>query len=369
MRLMMAIATLALCLAGAARSAAAQPPATTRQMVLERNEAGRYAWKLVRVAVPAVGDHEVLVHMRAVSLQRGDIEIVDALSAASATGRDHTGQIVCSDGAGDVVAIGKLVRGVRVGSRVTSLYFSDYLDEPLSAEKQAKGHGYTVNGVLGDYVVLEDTGIAPMVAGLTFEEAATLPTAALTAWMATAGGGLVRRDDVALIQGTGGISTFALQFSAASGARVIVTSSSDEKLRRARALGARDGINYKDTPAWSDRVMALTGGRGADLVVDIGGKATLGQSMKSLAYGGTISLVGGLSGYGADVAADDLIHKAARAQGIYAGSRADYLRMSAFIKKHRIHPAIERTYPLDRYEEALKDLAAGNFVGKLVIRL
>lgn len=241
--LMTAIATLALCLAGAARSGTAQPPATTRQMVLDRTEAGRYAWKLVRVAVPAIGDHEVLVHMRAVSLQHGDIEIVDALSAASATGRDHTGQIVCSDGAGDVVAIGKLVRGVRVGSRVTSLYFSDYLDEPLSAEKQAKGHGYTANGVLGDYVVLE------------------------------------------------------------------------------------------------------------------------------VAYGGTISLVGGLSGYGADLAADDLIHKAARAQGIYAGSRADYLRMSEFIKKHRIHPAIERTYTLDQYEEALKDLAAGNFVGKLVIRL
>ena len=351
------------------QAAAMTIPATTRQVVLAKGDDGRYLWSLVRVPVPSVGDHQVLVHVRAVGLQRGDLELLDKLSAGSAKARDRAGQIVCSDAAGDVVAAGKLVKSVRVGSRVTSLYFGDYLDEPLSPEKQSQGHGYDVNGVLGDYILLEDTGIAPMPAYLTYEEAATLPTAALTAWMATVGGNSVHRDDAVLIQGTGGISMFALQFSAAAGARVIVTSSSDDKLHRALTLGAQYGINYKTTPAWGDRVLELTGGRGADLVVDVGGKATLEPSVKGLAYGGTIALVGGLGGYGANIPTTDLILKAARAQGVYAGSRADFLRMTAFLAKHRIHPIVERTYPLESYETALKDLAAGNFMGKLVIAM
>ena len=344
-------------------------PATTRQMVLAKGDDGHYLWSLVQAPIPPVGDHQVLVHVRAVALQHGDLELLDMLSAESNKERDRVGQIVCSDAAGDVVAVGKLVKSVRVGSRVTSLYFSDYLDEPLSAEKQSQGHGYQVNGVLGDYILLEDTGIAPMPTYLTFEEAATLPTAALTAWMATVGGANVHRGDTVVIQGTGGISVFALQFSAAVGARVIVTSSSDDKLRRAIALGAHDGINYKTTPRWGDRVLELTGGRGADLVVDVGGKATLEWSVKGLAYGGTIALVGGLGGYGANIPASDLIRKVARAEGVYAGSRADFMRMTDFLTKHRIHPVIERTYTLESYEAALKDLGAGNFMGKLVITM
>lgn len=352
-----------------AQAATVTIPATTRQVVLAKDDSGHYAWSLVRASVPSVGDHQVLVHVRAVGLQRGDLELLDSLSAGSAKTPDRAGQIVCSDAAGDVVAAGKLVKSVRLGSRVTSLYFSDYLDEPLSPEKQSKGHGYDIDGVLGDYILLEDTGIAPMPAYLTYEEAATLPTAALTAWMATVGGAGVHRNDTVLIQGTGGISMFALQFAAAVGARVIVTSSSDDKLHRALTFGAREGINYKTTPGWGDRVLELTGGRGADLVVDVGGKATLESSVKSLAYGGTIALVGGLGGYGANIPTTDLIRRAARAQGVYAGSRADYLRMTAFLVKHQIHPVIERTYTLENYESALKDLAGGNFMGKLVIAL
>jgi NADPH:quinone reductase-like Zn-dependent oxidoreductase len=258
---------------------------------------------------------------------------------------------------------------VRTGARVTSLYFADYLDGPLSPEKQSQGHGYGINGVLGDYILLEDTGIAPMPAGMSYEEAATLPTAALTAWMATVGGNNVSRGGTVLVEGTGGIASFALQISSAFGAGVIVTSSSDEKLERARALGARDGINYKNVAAWGDRVLELTGGRGADLVIDIGGKATIEQSLKSLAYGGTVALVGGLGGYGAEIPTVELIRKVARAQGVYAGSRADYLRMTKFFESHRLHPLVERTYTLENYPAALKDLAAGNFMGKLVISL
>jgi NADPH:quinone reductase-like Zn-dependent oxidoreductase len=171
------------------------------------------------------------------------------------------------------------------------------------------------------------------------------------------------------VQGTGGVSTFALQFAAAAGARVIVTSSSDEKLGKAKALGARDGINYKTEPAWSERVMQLTQGHGADLVVDVGGKSTLDQSVKSLADSGTLAIVGGLSGYDGNISAYGLLMRAATAQGIFVGSRADYLRMLAFMKTHRLHPLIERVYQLDEYEAALKQMADGQFTGKIVLKL
>ena len=360
------------CIAGLGATALAATtsiPTTTRQVVLAKDTDGRYGWSLVRVAVPAVGDHQVLLHVHAVALQHGELELLDSLNKATDKERDRTGQIVCSDAAGQVVAIGEHVTSVRRGARVTSLYFADYLDGPLTPAKQSQGHGYGINGVLGDYILLEDTGIAPMPAAMSYEEAATLPTAALTAWMATVGGNNVARAGTVLVEGTGGIALFALQISSAFGARVIVTSSSDEKLERARSLGAHDGINYKNIPAWGDRVLELTGGHGADLVIDIGGKSTIEQSVKSLAYGGTLALVGGLGGYGAELSTGELIRKVARAQGVYAGSRADYLRMTEFFATHRLHPLVDRTYTLENYAAALKDLAAGNFMGKLVIRL
>lgn len=362
------LATGLACLSVTALAANTPIPSTTRQVVVAKDADGRYGWSLVQAAVPSVGAHQVLLHVHAVALQHGELELLESLNKGSDK-HDRTGQIVCSDAAGDVVATGKQVTSVRIGARVTSLYFADYLDGPLSAEKQAQGHGYGINGVLGDYILIEDTGIAPMPAGMSYEEAATLPTSALTAWMATVGGNNVPHGGTVVVEGTGGISSFALQISNAVGARVIITSSSDEKLARARTLGAKDGINYKSVPAWGDRVLELTGGRGADLVIDIGGKATIEQSLKSLAYGGTVALVGGLGGYLAELPTVELIRKVARAQGVYAGSRADYLRMTKFYESHQLHPLVERTYTLDEYPAALKDLAAGNFMGKLVIRL
>jgi NADPH:quinone reductase-like Zn-dependent oxidoreductase len=338
-------------------------PRSSRRIVLGKAEQG-YRWKLTEAPVPQVGARQVLVRVRAVALNRGDLEML-----ASDGRRDSTGLVVASDAAGDVVAIGKDVSGFSPGQRVTSLYFRNWVDGPPTDQKLAGAHGASIDGVLGDYVVLDDTAIAPAPQGLSYEEAATLPTAGLTAWMATAGQHQLGSSDVVLVQGTGGVSVFALQFAAASGARVIVTSSSDEKLRRARELGARDGINYKATPAWSARVIELTGGRGADLVVDVGGKETLEQSAKSLAYRGTLSIVGGLSGYGGSIPALDLLVKTARAQGIYVGSRADYLRMGEFIVRHKLRPAIDRTFTLDQYEQALQYMQSGNFVGKVVLRL
>jgi NADPH:quinone reductase-like Zn-dependent oxidoreductase len=356
---------LLIALATTAVAAEPQLPATTRKVVLEKIEAGAYRWKLIPDApVPKPSEHQVLVHVRAVSLNRGDLEILDPDPRS-----DISGRIVASDGAGDIVAVGARVKGIRVGERVTSTYFRNWTDGPPDREKMSQSLGGGVDGVLGDYIALEETSVVAIPAGLTYEEASTLPTAGLTGWMAVTGHRDLKKSDVVLVQGTGGVSTFALQFAAAAGARVIVTSSSDEKLRRARELGASDGINYRTTPAWSASVLELTANHGADVVVDVGGKSTLEESVKSLAFWGQISIVGGLTGYDGQLPAARLLGKSARAQGIFVGSRADFGRMNAFIVKHRLHPAIERVVPLEQYADALKQMESGNFVGKIVLRL
>jgi NADPH:quinone reductase-like Zn-dependent oxidoreductase len=305
-----------------------------------------------------------LVRVHAVGLNRGELSLLEPASDA-----DHTGQVPGSDAAGEVIAVGKRVQGVRKGERVTNTYFKNWTDGPFSHEREADVPGWTADGVLADYIVLESTDIVPIPGDLTYEEAATLPTAGVTAWNAVAGHRELRPAEVVLVQGTGGVSTFALQFAVAAGAHVIVTSSSDDKLERAKSLGARDGINYKSQPAWAERVLQLTQGHGADLVVDVGGKSTLEQSVKSLADGGTLAVVGGLSGYDGSISAWGLLMKAANAQAVFVGSRADYLRMLAFMKVHRVHPLIDRVYPLDEYEVALESMSAGQFTGKIVLKL
>jgi NADPH:quinone reductase-like Zn-dependent oxidoreductase len=362
--LLASLAALGACLGLATMAAGPSIPATTRKVVLAKTEAGGYGWKLTTAPVPAVGDHQVLVHVRAVSLNRGDLEQFEPNQ-----GPDISGLLVGSDAAGDVVAVGAKVSGVRKGARVTSTYFRNWPDGPPNRERLRDSLGAGVDGVLGDYIVLEDTSVVPIAAGLSYEEAATLPTAGLTGWMATLGHRELQKGDVVVVQGTGGVSIFAAQFASAAGARVIVTSSSDDKLRKAREIGAQDGINYKTTPAWSARVLELTSGHGADVIVDVGGKDTLEESTRSVAFGGQISIVGGLTGYGGQFRASSLIGKTARAQGIFVGSRADFLRMNTFIARHRLHPVVDRVVPLEQYADALKQMESGNFVGKIVLRL
>jgi NADPH:quinone reductase-like Zn-dependent oxidoreductase len=338
-------------------------PATTRQVVLEKTDAG-YRWKIIEAVIPTIGDHQVLVHVRAVALNRGDLDMLDDDPKT-----DHTGKIPASDAAGEVMAVGKLVKGFSKGQRVTNTYFLNWVDGPFSDKRLEQAHGWTANGVLAEYLVLDDTSVAPMAKGLSFEEASTLPTAGLTAWNAINAHQQVDQDSVVLVQGTGGLSTFALQFAVAKGARVIVTSSSDDKLQRSKSLGARDGINYKTEPDWSQRALALTNGHGADLVVDVGGKSTLDQSVKSLADAGTVAIIGGLTGYGGSISAWGLLKKSARAQSVFVGSRADLMRMNRFIEQHRLHPVIDRVYPLEEFDIALQHLRSGQFVGKIVLRL
>jgi NADPH:quinone reductase-like Zn-dependent oxidoreductase len=343
----------------------AMPLSAARKVVLEKaGEGGGYRWKIIDVAMPSIGDDEVLVRVHAVGLNRGDLDGLEPDSE-----RDRTGHVPGSDAAGEVVAVGKRVKMIRKGARVTNTYFKGWSGGPFASEYLNKGRGWTADGVLGEYLVLAESDVVPIPDGLTYEEAATLPTAALTAWNAVAGYRDIHSGDVVLVQGTGGVSTFATQFAAALGARVIVTSSSDEKLARAKTLGAHDGINYKREPLWSERVLQLTNGHGADLIVDVGGKDTLDQSVKSLADAGSLSIVGGLSGYDGNVSAWGLLKRSARAQGVFVGSRADYLRMNELIAKKKLHPVIDRVLPLEQFDEALKALQSGSFVGKIVLTL
>jgi NADPH:quinone reductase-like Zn-dependent oxidoreductase len=356
-------ALVALTLLADAASSASPLPETARKVVLEKAETG-YRWKLIDAPVQRPGARQVLVRVRAVGLNRGDWEMLARNNGNGAL----VGRIPGSDAAGDIVAVGKDVKGFRPGMRVTSLYFRNWTDGTASKEVIDAAHGVDVDGVVGEYIVLEDTAIVQAPKSLSHQEAATLPTAGLTAWNATAGKNELR-DRIVLVQGTGGVSIFALQFATAAKARVIVTSSSDDKLVRARKLGARDGVNYRTYPKWSEEVMKLTGGHGADLVVDVGGKDSLEQSVKSLAYGGMLSIVGGLSGYDGAVSSLGLLNKTASARGVYVGSRVDYQRMSAFIDEHQLHPVIDKVFPLDQFEAALRYLRDGNPIGRVVLTL
>jgi NADPH:quinone reductase-like Zn-dependent oxidoreductase len=348
---------------GGAVGAADNAPQATRRIVFERADKA-YRLKLTQGPVAGLGDHQVLVHMRAVALNRGDWEVL-----ATDPGVDINGRIAGSDGAGDVVAVGPAVRGFHRGDRVTSLYFRNWTDGPPDGRKLSDVIGLNTDGVFGDLVVLDDTAVATMPATLTYTEAATLPTAWLTAWSALTSGRKLRPGDVVLVQGTGGVSAAAIQLGAAMGARVVVTSSSDAKFAQARALGARDAINYRTTPEWSKQVRDITGQHGADLVVDVGGARTLEQSVRSLAYQGGIAIVGGLTGYDGAVPAAPLLEKVATAYGVFVGSRADYYRMSRFIITHRIHPAVDRVYRLEEFAAAVAQLKSGDFVGKIVLQL
>lgn len=341
--------------------AAAKPlPAAIRSLGLTETADG-YRWALTRVSMPAVGEHQVLVHVRAISLNHDDLPPRRRIPNVNLTGVR-----IGSDAAGDIVAIGKAVTAFHVGERVTNTYFRNWTD---GTPARAQIHRAKVPGVAADYVALDDTAVIAMPDGYSYEEAATLPTAGVTAWVATAGRNQMGHGKVVLIEGTGGVSTFALQFAAATGARVILTSSSDEKLRRTLNIAAHESINYRSVPMWSQRVLDLTGGRGADLVVDVGGKSTLPQAVHCLAPGGTLSIVGGLTGYDGEIPASSLLGNVAKAQGVFVGSRSDFGKMIAFIRTHRLHPVIDHAFPFEEYEQAMSLLQSDRFVGKIVLQL
>ena len=274
--------------------------------------------------------------------------------------------IPLSDGAGEVVEVGPGVSRVKPGDRVMGIFMQTWLaGEPRQAHA-ASALGGAIDGMLAEQVVLHEDGLVHVPDYLSYEEAATLPCAAVTAWQGLMTQGGMQAGDTILVLGTGGVSIFALQFAAISGAKTIITSSSDAKLEQARKLGAAECINYKAMPDWDKRVLELTDGVGVDHVVEVGGVGTLEKSLQAVRIGGTVSLIGVLTGSGTmDPMA--ILRKSIRMQGIYVGSRAMFEAMNRAMSLHEVRPVIDRAFPFEESREALAYMESAAHFGKIVV--
>jgi NADPH:quinone reductase-like Zn-dependent oxidoreductase len=311
---------------------------------------------------PQCGPNDVLIKVKAVSLNFRDLAV-----ARGGYGKGTKQNVIpCSDGAGEVVAVGSGVTRVAIGDRVAGIFMQAWLAGEPSEAKAQSAMGGAIDGMLAEYVVLNQDGVVRFPDHLTYEEAATLPCAAVTAWNALAVSGRVRAGETVLTQGTGGVSIFALQFSKLLGARVIGTSSSDEKLARAAALGLNEGINYKTNPDWEKPVRQLTG-IGVDHIVEVGGAGTLEKSMKAVRYGGAISLIGVLTGGTGEVNPRLILMKNIRVQGIYVGSREMFESMNRAISLHKLRPVVDRVFPFADAPAAYRHMENGAHFGKIVI--
>jgi len=308
---------------------------------------------------------QVLIRLRAASLNYRDLFVLKRGYGAS-TGTLPL--IPVSDGVGDVVALGEGVTRVALGDRVCPMFFPDWIGGAPRAAHLAAILGGPCDGTMADLMAIDARSVARVPEHLSDEEAATLPCAALTAWRALVSEGGVKAGDTVLVQGTGGVSLFALQFATLLGARVIVTSSSDAKLERAQALGAHGLINYRKTPEWGVAAREMAGGEGVDHIVEVGGERTLGQSLRAVRVGGTLSLIGVLSGGKMDVRLGPIVTRAVRLQGVTVGSREDFEAMARAIAQHRLQPVVDRVFPLDELRPALDYLASGAQFGKICIR-
>lgn len=326
----------------------------------------RFGLEALRVAErpePQPGPGQVRVRVRAVSLNYRDLLVV----TGQYNPKMPLPRVPCSDGAGEVEAVGDGVTCVRPGDRVAGIFMPAWIAGELDETKARSALGGAVDGLLAEQVILPAEGLVPIPAHLSFEEAATLPCAAVTAWNGLIEGGL-RPGETVLLLGTGGVSIFALQFARMTGARAIITSSNDEKLGRARELGADETINYRTTPDWDRRVRELTDGRGVDHVVEVGGAHTLGQSLKAARMGGHIALIGVLSG-GGEVNPVPILMKHLHIRGIYVGSRSMFEAMSRAIAQHQLRPVIDRVFPFDEAPAALHYMQSARHFGKIVIRV
>lgn len=309
---------------------------------------------------PQPGPGQVLVKMRAVSLNHRDLYIRDGFQP----GADPL--IPLSDGAGEIQAVGAGSSRFRVGDRVLLTFFPRWFDGPPREEVlPARGEPGTP-GVLVDYVVADEQEPLSLLEHLTYAEGATLPCAGVTAWNALSSGNFQAGETV-LVQGTGGVSIFGIQFAKAAGARAIVTSRSDEKLQRARVLGADETINSTKIPQWDEQARKLTGGRGVDHVLEVGGAETIALSLRAIRLGGHVDLIGGLGGFTGAVDLGDLRGRMPVVQSFYVGNRATFAAMNTFIVQHQIHPVIDRIFPFEQAPAAFEYLAGGGHLGKVVI--
>jgi NADPH:quinone reductase-like Zn-dependent oxidoreductase len=305
---------------------------------------------------PEVG--QVLVRVRASSLNFRDPVIASGEFPFPAS----PGFIALSDGAGEIDAIGAGVTRFAVGDRVVNSFLPTWFGGKLREIGQQ--YVLDLDGWLAEYRVVSEQALVAMPAHLTFEEAATLPCTAVTAWTALAG---LAPGDTVLTQGSGSVSLFAVQLAQTLGARVIATTSTDEKARRLRELGAHAVINYVQTPEWSAEVLALTGGRGVERVVEVGGSGTIAQSIKSIAHAGEIALVGMLDPTPEGMGLIDFFLSQSTLRTIGIGSRQDLENMSRALSFHGVHPIIDRVFPFEEARQAFAHVAAGQHFGKVVI--
>jgi NADPH:quinone reductase-like Zn-dependent oxidoreductase len=326
---------------------------------------GPQGLEMVELETPKPGPHEVLVRIRAVSLNYRDL---------GTTKRERPGNLplpftIGSDGAGEVLDVGTGVTKWKAGDRVTPLFFQRWPAGGMTHDVMKSALGGALQGVLAEHVVIREDGLVRLPDSLTFEQAATLPCAAVTAWNALVGHGHLQSGDTVLTLGTGGVSLFALQFAKMHGARVIITSSSDDKLARAKELGADEGINYKTKPDWEREAFALTSKRGVDHVIELGGAGTLQKSLDAVRYGGRVSVIGVLTGFEGTVNPWPIIARSLTVQGIYVGSREHMEAMLRAIELHQLQPVIDRVFGFTEARAAFEHMAAGAHFGKIVIEV
>ena len=314
------------------------------------------------VAEPQPGPGQVLVSMRAASLNYRDYLV--------AMGRYNPKmplpRVPLSDGAGEVIGLGTGVTRFALGDRVAGSFMQSWLSGPYREEYGKSALGGAIDGVLAEQIVFGETGLIAVPSHLSFEEAATLPCAGVTAWNALFENGAIRAGDTVLVQGSGGVSVFALQFAKAAGARVIATSSHLEKMEKLRSLGADWVLNYKETPEWG-KAIAKAGG--VDHVVEVGGAETLEQSLIAVRGGGKVSVIGILSGVSASLNIAPILHKHLRIQGIYVGSHSMFESMNRALTQNQIRPVIDSVYEGAQIQEALRFMESAGHFGKIVIRL
>lgn len=319
--------------------------------------------QLAELEPRAPGPGEIQVDIRASSLNFHDYAVVSGLLPT------EDGRIPLSDGAGIVTELGEGIDHLAVGDRVLSYFFPRWPDGRPSFDRIQGIPGDNIDGFAATGVAMPAAAFGPMPANLDFAAAATLSCAGLTAWRAVMVETRLQPGDWVLVQGSGGVSLFALQFARMLGARVIATSSSEEKLARLQALGAERVINYRETSNWGDEVLAITGGHGADLVVEVGGSGTVAQSVRAVAFDGCISMIGVLTGFSGEVPTAELFQKNARISGITVGSQKHQRDMIRAIEASGLQPVIDSNYSLEQLPDAFRHMESQRHFGKICIDL
>lgn len=337
-----------------------------RAYLLPKGGAGIDALAIVERPTPKPRYRQVLVKVAACSLNFRDLGIVRGTYRMPV----QENLIPLSDGAGEVVEVGPGVTRVKPGDKVAGVFFQRWPGGEMNAqETAASALGGAIDGMLAEYVVLEEEGTVKIPAHLSLEEGATLPCAGVTAWNAIVHHAKLIAGNTVLLQGTGGVSILGMQLAHAMGITTFITSSSDEKLKRAKALGADYCINYKTTPEWDKAAREFTGGRGVDHVLEVGGADTLTRSFGAIRVGGKISIIGGVSGGATELNPGLIFSRRANVQGIYVGSTEMFEQMNAAIAANKLSPAIDRVFGFDEVKAAIHHMAAGAHFGKIVIRV